>query len=101
MDKPHKSFESWNSRKLNPKIGKMNNQMKVERFGQWMKLGKLQTQNMQKMLSGTMNELEKVGKYGTWEGKINKIETMNKLGEVRILLEQNSQNFRNIDIAWN
>jgi len=42
---------------------------------------------MQKMLSGTMNELEKVGKYGTWEGKINKIETMNKLGEVRILLE--------------
>ncbi len=67
MDKPHKSFESWNSRKLNPEIG-MNNQMKVERFGQWMKLGKLQTQNMQKMLSGTMNELEKVGKYGTWGG---------------------------------
>jgi hypothetical protein len=24
MDKPHKSFESWNSRKLNPEIG-MNN----------------------------------------------------------------------------
>ncbi len=35
-----------------------------------------------------MNELEKVGKYGTWGGGgINKIETMNELGEVRILLE--------------
>jgi hypothetical protein len=34
-----------------------------------------------------MNELEKVGKYGTWGAKILKFEIMNELGEVEISLE--------------
>ncbi len=45
--------------------------------------------------------LKKLGNMELGGGEINKIETMNELGDVRILLEQNSQNFRNINIAWN
>ncbi len=40
-----------------------------------------------------MNEVEKVGKYGTWGKILLKFETTNELGEVGISLEQNSQIF--------
>jgi hypothetical protein len=47
-----------------------------------------------------MNEVEKVGKYGTWGKNLLKFETMNELGKLGYHWSRIHKKI-NIDIAWN